>query len=77
MDCVILAPAAISNQIHAGNANNVKAKLVVEAANNPTTPVADCILQRNKVYVIPDIIANAGGVTVSYYEWVQNHANEQ
>ena len=77
VDCDILIPAAISNQIHAGNANNVKAKLVVEAANNPTTPAADCILQRRKIYVIPDIIANAGGVTVSYYEWVQNHANEQ
>jgi glutamate dehydrogenase (NAD(P)+) len=77
LDCDILIPAAISNQIHAENANNVKAKLVVEAANNPTTPAADIILQNNDVYVIPDIIANAGGVTVSYYEWVQNQANEQ
>lgn len=77
LDCDILIPAAISNQIHAENANNVKAKLVVEAANNPTTPAADIILQKNGVYVIPDIIANAGGVTVSYYEWVQNQANEQ
>ena len=77
LDCDILIPAAISNQIHAENANNVKAKLVVEAANNPTTPAADIILQNNGVYVMPDIIANAGGVTVSYYEWVQNQANEQ
>ena len=77
IDCDILVPAAISYQIHAGNASNVKAKLVVEAANNPTSPFADAILRKNGVYVIPDIIANAGGVTVSYFEWVQNQANEQ
>ena len=77
VECDILIPAAVSNQIHADNANNIKAKLVVEAANNPTTPTADSILQRNKIYVIPDIIANSGGVTVSYFEWVQNQANEQ
>jgi glutamate dehydrogenase (NAD(P)+) len=77
IDCDILVPAAISYQIHAGNASNVKARLVVEAANNPTTPFADTILQKKGIYVIPDIIANAGGVTVSYYEWVQNQANEQ
>ena len=77
LDCDILIPAAISNQIHADNASRVKARLIVEAANNPTTPTADTLLQANGVYVIPDIIANAGGVTVSYYEWVQNQANEQ
>ena len=77
IDCDILVPAAISNQIHADNAGNVKARLIVEAANNPTTPQADDILQKKGIYVIPDIIANAGGVTVSYYEWVQNQANEQ
>ncbi len=76
-DCDILVPAAISYQIHEGNAAKVKARLVVEAANNPTTPSADAILRNNGVYVIPDIIANAGGVTVSYFEWVQNQANEQ
>jgi glutamate dehydrogenase/leucine dehydrogenase len=55
----------------------VKARLIVEAANNPTTPAADIILQQKGIYLVPDIIANAGGVTVSYYEWVQNQANEQ
>ena len=77
IDCDILIPAAISNQIHADNVHNIKAKLIVEAANNPTTPAADIILQKNGVYVIPDVVANAGGVTVSYFEWVQNQANEQ
>jgi len=77
LECDILIPAAISNQIHAGNAKNIKAKLIVEAANNPTTPVADSILNEKGIYVLPDIISNAGGVTVSYYEWVQNQANEQ
>lgn len=77
LDCDILMPAALGNQIHGGNANNVKAKLVVEAANNPTTPLADDILHHKGIYVLPDILVNAGGVTVSYYEWVQNQANEQ
>jgi glutamate dehydrogenase/leucine dehydrogenase len=77
LDCDILIPAAIGNQIHADNAGRVKAKLIIEAANNPTTPAADIILQQKGIYLVPDIIANAGGVTVSYYEWVQNQANEQ
>jgi len=77
LECDILMPAALGNQIHGGNANNVKAKLVVEAANNPTTPQADDILHQKGILVLPDILVNAGGVTVSYYEWVQNQANEQ
>jgi len=77
IDCDILVPAAISNQIHADNAANVKARLLVEAATNPTSPLADAILAKRGIYLIPDIIANAGGVTVSYFEWVQNQANEQ
>jgi len=77
LECDILLPAALGNQIHAGNAANVKARLVVEGANNPTTPRADRILQERGIYVLPDILVNAGGVTVSYYEWVQNQINEQ
>ncbi len=77
LDCDILIPAAQSNQIHKGNAADVKAKLVVEAANGPTTPGADEILFKNGVYLLPDILVNAGGVVVSYYEWVQNFENEQ
>ena len=77
LECDILMPAALGNQIHGGNANSIKAKLIVEGANNPTTPAADDILNKKGIYVLPDILANAGGVTVSYYEWVQNQANEQ
>ena len=77
LECDILIPAALSNQIHAGNAHKLKAKLVVEAANGPTTPKADEILNERGIYLLPDIMANAGGVTVSYFEWVQNQANQQ
>ncbi len=76
LDCDILIPAALSNQIHRKNAEHVKAKLVVEAANGPVTPDADEILKQKDIPVLPDILVNAGGVTVSYYEWVQNIENE-
>ena len=68
----ILAPCALENQITAENAGQVKAKIVVEGANGPTTPEADAILADAGVVVVPDILANAGGVTVSYFEWVQD-----
>jgi glutamate dehydrogenase (NAD(P)+) len=76
-DCDILIPAALEGQIHAGNADSIKAKLVVEGANGPTTTEADAILQSNNIVVLPDIVANGGGVVVSYFEWVQNLQNEQ
>jgi glutamate dehydrogenase (NAD(P)+) len=76
-DCDILIPAALESQIRADNAGNVKAKLIVEAANGPLTIMADEILQAKGVVVLPDIVANAGGVVVSYFEWVQNLENQQ
>jgi glutamate dehydrogenase (NAD(P)+) len=72
LDCELLVPAALENQITAENAARVKARIVAEAANGPTTPAADDILYRNGVFVVPDILCNAGGVTVSYFEWVQD-----
>lgn len=73
-DCDILVLAALENQVTEENAANVKAKYIIELANGPTTPEADKILEKNGVLVIPDILANAGGVTVSYFELVQNEA---
>ena len=73
LKCDILVPAALENQITEKNAGGIKAKIVAEGANAPTTPEADEILKENKIFVIPDVLANAGGVTVSYFEWVQGN----
>jgi glutamate dehydrogenase (NAD(P)+) len=72
VECDILIPAALENQITERNAGNIKARLIAEAANGPTTPEADEILWKAKKFMIPDILCNAGGVTVSYFEWVQD-----
>jgi len=71
-ECDILIPAALENQITVENAPRLKCRMMVEGANGPTTPEADVILFDREVFVVPDILANAGGVTVSYFEWVQN-----
>jgi glutamate dehydrogenase (NAD(P)+) len=75
VDCDILIPAALEQQLTAANAPRIKARLVIEGANGPTTPEADDILQSRNILVLPDVIANAGGVTVSYFEWVQDFSS--
>lgn len=74
LDCDVLIPAALENQINKDNASKIKAKVIVEGANGPTTAEADDILEKRGIVVVPDILANAGGVVVSYFEWVQNLA---
>lgn len=75
VDCDILIPAALEQQITAANAHQIKARMVIEGANGPTTPEADDILHERNIVVVPDVIANAGGVTVSYFEWVQDFSS--
>jgi glutamate dehydrogenase (NAD(P)+) len=75
VECDILIPAALEGQLTAANAGRIKARMVIEGANGPTTPAADDILQERNILVLPDVIANAGGVTVSYFEWVQDFSS--
>lgn len=75
VECDILIPAALEGQITADNAGRIKARMVIEGANGPTTPAADDILHDRNILVLPDVIANAGGVTVSYFEWVQDFSS--
>lgn len=72
LECDVLVPAATENQITSQNAHRIKCKVLAEGANGPTTAAADEVLHQNGVFVVPDILANAGGVTVSYFEWVQD-----
>jgi len=76
LDVDVLIPAALENQINKDNADSIKAKIVLELANGPTTPEADEILYTKRILLVPDVLANAGGVTVSYFEWLQNLSND-
>ena len=77
LPCDILILAALENQLRCDNASDVQARMIVELANGPTTPDADPVFHERAISVLPDILVNAGGVTISYYEWVQNNENEQ
>jgi glutamate dehydrogenase (NAD(P)+) len=72
IECEVFFPSALGGMIHADNADRLNCRMVIEGANSPTTPKADAILAENDIHVIPDVMANAGGVIVSYFEWVQN-----
>ncbi len=72
VECDVFIPAALGGMIHEDNADRLNCKMLIEGANSPTTPAADAILNEKGVYVVPDVMANAGGVVVSYFEWVQN-----
>ncbi len=72
VECDVFIPAALGGMIHEGNADRMNCRMVIEGANSPTTPAADAILNDKDVYIVPDVMANAGGVVVSYFEWVQN-----
>ena len=75
VDCDVMVPAALEKQITLANAGQIKAKLIVEGANGPTIPAADDLLAEKGITVVPDVLANAGGVTVSYFEWVQDFSS--
>ncbi|MBY3026819.1 Glu/Leu/Phe/Val family dehydrogenase [Rhizobium leguminosarum] len=77
VDCEVLVLAALENMVHKGNAGSIKARLIVELANGPVTPEADEVLKAMNVVILPDILTNAGGVTVSYFEWVQNREGDR
>ena len=72
VECDVFMPAALGGMIHRGNAERMNCRMMVEGANSPTTPSADAILNEKGVTIVPDVLANAGGVVVSYFEWVQN-----
>ena len=72
LECTVLVPAALERQITADNAKKLRCRILAEGANGPTTPEADKILESSDIFIVPDVLCNAGGVTVSYFEWVQD-----